>query len=307
MMDIVLVSGFLGAGKTTLIRHLLTSRTERFGKVAVIVNEVGEIGVDGALLSGRDVDILELTSGCICCTIKTDFSRAVQEIHDRIRPDFLVVEATGVAQPGDMLDVLFDPPLSEFSRLKSLVTVVDADFLKARELLGSFYDNQIRSADTLILNKTDLVEERALQEMEALLRQLNPRSMIFTTRYCAVDPSQLFWGGPGDRQEHPHDHNGLEDHHELGFQNFSFEDERPMDRGRLDQFLKALPPTLFRCKGWIRFPDNSALLDFTGGRYQIVPAGSSRPNALSFVGRNCDENEILHALEECLIKQPTKE
>ncbi|RLC65663.1 MAG: hypothetical protein DRH97_07710, partial [Chloroflexi bacterium] len=104
IIDVLLVSGFLGAGKTTLIKHLLTNETRDIGTVAVIVNELGEVGIDGTLLSGRDVDITELVSGCICCTIKTDFFMAIQEIHDRVDPDFLVVEATGVAQPGDILD-----------------------------------------------------------------------------------------------------------------------------------------------------------------------------------------------------------
>ena len=103
MMEVFLVSGFLGSGKTTLIRHLLTSRIKDLGKIALIVNEVGEIGVDGTLLSGQNVDMVEITSGCICCTMKNDFSKAVQEIRERIKPDFLIVEATGVAQPGDIL------------------------------------------------------------------------------------------------------------------------------------------------------------------------------------------------------------
>jgi len=140
VMDVLLVSGFLGAGKTTLIKHLLTSEIGWIGKVAVIVNEVGEVGIDGTLLSGQNVDMVELTSGCICCTIQTDFIKAVQEIRDRVDPDFLVVEATGVAQPGDMFDILFYSPLSDFTALKNMVTVVDADFFKAREVLGTFYN-----------------------------------------------------------------------------------------------------------------------------------------------------------------------
>ncbi|MGD8761851.1 MAG: GTP-binding protein, partial [Desulfobacteraceae bacterium] len=138
MMEVLLITGFLGAGKTTLIQHLLRSDFNAQEKVAVIVNEVGEIGIDGTLLAGQDVDILELTSGCICCTIKTDFFKAVQEIHRTYNPSYLVVEATGVAQPGDMLDVLFEAPLSDFSRLKKIITVVDADFFEAREVLGTF-------------------------------------------------------------------------------------------------------------------------------------------------------------------------
>ena len=138
MMNVFLVSGFLGSGKTTLIKHFLNSRMEDIGKTALIVNEVGDIGIDGTLLSGRNVDMIEISSGCICCTLKTDFSDAVQEIHDKVKPDLLIVETTGIAQPGDILDTLCEPPLDGYSRLRSLITVIDADLFKAREVFGSF-------------------------------------------------------------------------------------------------------------------------------------------------------------------------
>ncbi|MEE9611374.1 MAG: GTP-binding protein [Desulfatiglandales bacterium] len=300
-MEILLISGFLGSGKTTLIKHLLTSQIQKFGKVALIVNEVGDVGIDGTLLSGQDVDMVEITSGCICCTIKTDFSRAVQEIHDRVDPDFLIVEATGVAQPGDILDALFEPPMSEYSRLRGLVTVVDADIFKAREIFGTFYNNQIQSADTLILNKVDLIEPQSLQEIEALLGEMNPGARILPTPDCAVAPPLLLQGDPDVPSGHPHGHHDHGSFDEMGFQTFSFEDERPMHKEKLIEFLESLSPTLFRLKGWVRFPDVSAHLDFTGGRYSIRPMDGPRATALTFVGRNCSETQILEALEDCLV------
>jgi G3E family GTPase len=302
MMDIFLVTGFLGAGKTTLIRRLLTSEIEGVGKTAVLVNEVGQLGIDGTLLSGRDVDIIELTSGCICCTMKTDFVRAVLEIHDRVGPDFLLVEATGVAQPGDILDLLFEPDMKEFCRIRGLVTVVDAEFFEARELLGSFYNNQIRSAETLILNKVDLVAPETLQEIEALLREMNPGALIIPTRFCEVNLSLLIGGVSHDPKANFH---GLHEHghvDEMGFQIFSFEEDRPMDREKLIAFLQSLPPTLFRMKGWVKFRDGSAFLDFAAGRYRFEPIDNPRTTALSFVGRNCQQAEILNALKGCLNK-----
>lgn len=305
MMDVLLVSGFLGAGKTTLIRHLLSSETETLGKVAIIVNEVGKMGIDGTLLEGQDVDLIEITSGCICCTIKTDFSKAVQEIYDRVSPDFLVVEATGVAQPGEILDILLEPPLGEFSRLKNLVTVVDAEFFKAREFLGPFYDNQIRLADIIILNKVDLVGEGGLREIRALIKGMNPGAVILPTQYCEVDPSLLL--KPSETDEGARiSGSAHQDHDHLsGFQTFSYENAHPMDRGKLTEFLDSLPPSLFRLKGWVRLTDNSAHLDFAAGRYRLEPLDTPRPTALSFVGRKCNETEILSGLNDCLIKGPT--
>ena len=299
-MEVLLITGFLGAGKTTLIQHLLKSEFNAQEKVAVIVNEVGEIGIDGTLLAGQDVDILELTSGCICCTIKTDFFKAVQEIHRTFNPSYLVVETTGVAQPGEMLDVLFEPPLSDFSILRKIITVVDADFFEAREVLGTFYDNQIKCADTLILNKIDQVDDDQVEKIDAVLRELNPRVNIISTRYCAVDPATLLGVDSGSRLHASRDHHALHHAHE-GFHSFTLEDTRLLDRAKLNKFLEKLPPDLFRCKGWVRFPDGSRILNYTGTNYRIEPAEDSHDTALVFVGRNCDEKEILRALEACFL------
>jgi G3E family GTPase len=305
MMDILLITGFLGAGKTTLIKHLITSRTVGVGKVAVLVNEFGDVGIDGTILSGQDIDIVELTGGCICCTIKTDFFKAIQEIHDRVCPGLLLVESTGVAQPGDILEVLSDPALKQISRLMKLVTVVDADFFKVREVLGNFYVNQIRCADIIILNKVDSVEAEKLQEIAAQVREMNPGTMIFPAQYCAIDPLLLFRGDSGNLGGQTHHRHGDDHTEELSFQTFSFEDGRPIDRDRLTKFLDSLPPTLFRCKGWVRFPDTSVMLDFTSGRYRLAPSDDHRTTALTFIGRNCDSTEILSALNRCLVDEPS--
>lgn len=304
-MELVLISGFLGSGKTTLIRHILTVGLRGRGKMALLVNELGRIGVDGALLSGQDVDMVELTSGCICCTMKTDFIRAVQEIRERVSPDLLIVEATGVAQPGDILENLVDPPLKDTCRVQCLVTVVNAELFKARTVFGPFYESQIRFADILILNKIDLVEPETLEDIRAELRDLNAHAVILPTEHCSVDPARLFsassfqHGGDHRHGQH-HVHAHAED---MGFQSFSFEDGGVIDRERLDAFLKELPPTLFRLKGWVRLSDSTALLDFSAGRYRIAPYGQERGTALAFVGRHCDETAILAALKDCVIEQ----
>lgn len=302
-MDVFLITGFLGAGKTTLIRHLLSSEFSAEAKVAVIVNEVGEIGIDGAVIDrqgGQDVDVMELTSGCICCTIKTDFFKAVQEIHKTLKPSHLIVEATGIAQPGDMFDILCQAPVSEFSRLKFVVTVVDAGFFEAREVLGTFYDNQIKSADILILNKTDQVDSDRLEQIMTVLADLNAESHIVCAQHCAVDPNLLLGLSAGQQDRVPGDI--LSHHHEQGgFNSFTFEDRRLMDKQKLDRFLDALPPNLFRCKGWVRFADGSKLLNYTGGSYRFEPGDDAQDTALVFVGRNCDEKAIVEALKDCFV------
>jgi G3E family GTPase len=303
-MKVLLVTGFLGAGKTTLIRHLLTSPPERLGKLAVLVNEVGKIGLDGAMLAGLNVDVVELTSGCICCSIKTDFLKAVQEIHRRYAPSYLFVEPTGVAQPGEILDALSQPPLKEFCRVRSIVTIVDADFFKAREMLGSFYDRQIRGADVLLLNKIDLVGREKAEVIRARLADMNPRARIFPTENCSVESTLLFeessWSRGGTEQAGPMG----EELEPEGFQSFTFEDPGIMDRLKFARFLESLPPSLFRCKGWVRFPDSSVIVNYSGGNYRLEPTRDSHPTALVLVGRKCPQEEILEALKKCVLSGP---
>lgn len=301
-MELMLISGFLGSGKTTLVQQILTRGLEGRGKVALLVNEVGRIGVDGALLSGHNVDMVELTSGCICCSMKTDFIRAVQEIRDRVSPDLLIVEATGVAQPGDILENLIDPPLKDTCRVRCLVTVVNAELFKARAVFGPFYESQIRFADILIVNKVDLVDTDSLVEIQAQLRELNEHAAVLPAEYCSVDPDLLFPGTPFHSGEQPHSHPHHAHAEEMGFHSFSFEDGGAMDRERLEAFLKALPANVFRLKGWVRLADATALLDFSAGRYRIAPYAERRNTALAFVARHCDETAILAALKGCLIR-----
>lgn len=300
-MDVFLITGFLGAGKTTLIRHILGTGFNAEARVAVIVNEVGEIGIDGSVIArqdGRDVDVMELTSGCICCTIKTDFFKAVQQIHNTINPSHLIVEATGIAQPGDMFDILCQAPVSEFSRLKSVITVVDAGFFEAREVLGTFYDNQIKCADIIILNKTDQVDTDRLEQIKTVLSDLNAESHILAAQHCVVETDMLL-GLSARQQERPPGDHFFHQHEQGGFSSFTLEDRRLMDKQKLDRFLESLPPNLFRCKGWVRLPDGSKLLNYTGGSYRYEPGDGEHRTKLVFVGRNCDEKAIIEALYKC--------
>jgi len=177
--------------------------------------------------------------------------------------------------------------------------VVDAGFFEAREVLGTFYDNQIKSADILILNKTDQVDSDRLEQIKRVLCDLNPDSNIISTRHCAVDTDMLLGFSAKPQVRDPLE-NHFHHHEQGGFSSFACEDRRLMDREKLDRFLDSLPPNLFRCKGWVRFADGSKLLNYTGGNYRYEPGDGEHDTALVFVGRNCDEKEILKDLEKCL-------
>jgi len=151
-----LLFGFLGSGKTTLVRHLLAERGKDV-KTAVIVNEFGEVGVDGDILRGSNVDMVELNSGCLCCTLKGSLMLAVEELRSKANVERVIVESTGVAQPGELTETLADASMKLKVDIGPLVTVVDAaKFPRLVNMLGEFYVAQIENADIVIINKMDL-------------------------------------------------------------------------------------------------------------------------------------------------------
>ena len=156
-MRINLIFGFLGSGKTTLVRRMLATDTAG-KKIAVIVNAFGEVTIDGAILAsrkdGENIDLVELTSGCLCCTLKGSLLNAVEELRIKQNVEILVIEATGIAEPEEMIETFSDPALAQNYEIAPMVTVVDTPkFLKIREMLGPFYEAQVVNADTIILNK----------------------------------------------------------------------------------------------------------------------------------------------------------
>ena len=186
-MKINLFFGFLGSGKTTLVRRVLAERAPKL-PLAVIVNEFGQVGIDGAILEGRNVDIVELNSGCVCCTLKGSLLNAIEELQQTRGIKQVVVEATGIAQPEDMLETLSDPGFRASIDIGPLVTVVDAaKFHVLRENLGEFYGAQIANADVLLLNKIDLADAEQLESVHREVQQLNPEAAVLFTEQCEVD------------------------------------------------------------------------------------------------------------------------
>ena len=189
-----LLFGFLGSGKTTLVRRILG---ERGGgrPMAVIVNEFGEVGVDGEVIAGSNVNLVELTSGCLCCTLRGSLMSAVEELREKAGVEQIVVEATGVASPGDMLEDLNDSKLAGELDVGPLVTVVDAPkFTRLQEMLGEFYEEQVENADVLVLNKIDLATPDALDEARTAVREINPDATLLFAERGDTDLSLLLDG-----------------------------------------------------------------------------------------------------------------
>ena len=188
MTKIDIVSGFLGAGKTTLIKKLLAEAFQG-EKLVLIENEFGEISIDGGFLKDSGVQISEMSSGCICCSLVGDFNKALKEVHEKFQPDRILIEPSGVGKLSDVI-VAVENTVKDVPdmKLNSFVTVADASKVKVyMKNFGEFYNNQIESAGTIILSRTQKLSQEKLEAAVALLREKNPDAAILTTPWDVLD------------------------------------------------------------------------------------------------------------------------
>jgi G3E family GTPase len=227
-IPVTVLTGYLGAGKTTLLNRILTEPHGQ--KFAVIVNEFGEIGIDNELVVGADEEVFEMNNGCICCTVRGDLIRIMENLMRRKgKFDAIIVETTGLADPAPVAQTFFmDQDVQEAARLDAVVTVADAKWLKDRLKDAPEAKNQIAFADVILLNKADLVTPEQLREVEARIRAINPYAKLHRTvkaevpiaevlgrnafdldRILEIEPAFL----EGDGHDHDHDHDHGHHHH----------------------------------------------------------------------------------------------
>ena len=181
MTKIDIISGFLGAGKTTLIKKLL-EEVFKGEKVVLIENEYGEVGIDGGFLKDSGIEITEMNSGCICCSLVGDFTKSLGEVCDRFHPDRILVEPSGVGKLSDVMASVVDVEKSVPVKLNALVTVVNANkALKQMKAFGEFFNNQVEFATTIVLSRTQEVDNAKLEEVVKVMKEKNPNAAIITT------------------------------------------------------------------------------------------------------------------------------
>ncbi|MFP5213436.1 MAG: CobW family GTP-binding protein [Acidobacteriota bacterium] len=287
---IMLITGSLGSGKTTLLKRILESTGRR---IAVLMNEFGEIAIDSKIISGENVEIVELAGGCVCCSMTGELEAAVREIIEKVKPEIIVVEATGVAE-SDALVFEVEESLPEV-RLDSVVCIVDAYLSVKHPQVGYTARTQLTASDIILLNKIDLVSSEEVKEVEGQIRRFNDTALVFRTVGCDVDIGLLFGL---DVEKRP---KVLIRHGNIEFESFVYATEAVLDKDRFDGVVASLPDSVFRAKGFVRLRSGgSILLNYVLGRaeFEDFPADVTQ---LVFIGPKLGEEKesILKRLKEC--------
>ena len=297
-MRLCMLFGFLGSGKTTLARRILEHQPGR-PRMAVIVNEFGDVGIDGTILEGKAIDLIELTSGCLCCTLKGPLLSAVEEIEARKDAQYVIVEATGVAEPKEMIEMFADAKLQGRYDIGPLVTVVDAaNFLQLREILGGFYTEQIEHSDIVVLNKIDISSTKKLQEVQQEVEQLSPEATIFFAERCDIEVDEVLDGAPSrllaDRIESDvSDTEGHDHARHPAVESFVLEAAGNAGRDGIKSFFAGLPVAVWRAKGFATVDGEPMLIQYTIGGLDLSPAKRPPHEHLVFIGRQMDREAIL--------------
>ncbi|PPJ62384.1 CobW family GTP-binding protein [Cuspidothrix issatschenkoi] len=333
-LPVTIITGFLGSGKTTLLNHILTN--QQGVKTAVLVNEFGEIGIDNELVVSTQDNMVELSNGCICCTINNDLVDAVYKVLEREEKlDYLVVETTGLADPLPVAMTFLGSELRDLTRLDSIVTVVDAANYSLDLFNSEAALSQITYGDVIILNKTDLVDEPTLQELEKKINNIKEGSRIIRTTKSQVPLPLILSVGlfesdkyfDSHAQEHhhhddhdDHDHSTCEhDHHDHkhhhhehshhlendGFISISFQSDKPFSIRKFQYFLDSqLPTNVFRAKGIMWFDESPQrhIFHLCGKRFTIDDDQwkGEKKNQLVLIGQNLDSETLLQQLENCI-------
>ena len=310
--DIFLLVGFLGSGKTTLLNRVLSWDAD-LSDTVVLVNEFGKIGIDGAIIKSKSKgrEVIELTSGCICCTLTDELVDTLSDIWERFRPKRILLEATGVAEPQSIADIIASESLRERMRVNKRITVLGIRYWLGREAYGPFFMNQIEQADLILLNKIDTVSKGQLQTAVADLKAHVPGCPVLPTLHCEVDP-EVFWNRastlrlgnfytsmPSSAIDMALEKDKTRDQNRIVFDTFDFVSEKPLDKDLFETFLKSLPWQLFRIKGPVRFQNQTVLLNYVSGQVDWQEWEEMDQTRLAFIGYDIDAEEILKQLPRC--------
>lgn len=324
-VPVTILTGFLGAGKTTLLNHILHS--DHGMKIAVLVNDFGAINVDSQLIVGVEGEMVTLSNGCICCTIRGDLVReTLQLLLSDDPPEYVIIEASGVSDPLAVALTFRVPEVMRFVNLDSIITVVDAEqFLELKNSDKQLGIDQVAFADIVVLNKVDMVTDTYLEMVKTRIREISPDARIIEAVQGQVAPQLLLGGGTfspeklaqreghdvhthavDEDHDHDHDHN-----HALVYSTWSWTSSTPLKLDRLQKVLQQLPTTVYRSKGIIylaEYPEGRCVFQLVGKRGELVrhrpwQANEARQTQVVIISSHegINGDELTRLLEACMV------
>jgi G3E family GTPase len=315
---LIVLTGFLGSGKTSFLQHFIEYQVQLNRFVAVIQNEIGEIGLDGKLLD-HDYAVTEIDEGCVCCTLVGNLKKAIHQMLSSFHPDYIVLETSGLANPYNLLDEIFE--VDELVRFDSITTVVDG--LNIEESLDTYYvaREQIKAADILLVNKRDLLNEIQLRKINRKLKEMNPTAPILLTRQGDINPALVYGVDPQDEPVEAHrnklqreTHHKHHSHEFDGLSSYKISLAGPLKRERFIETIQSIPRSVFRIKGVVEFTDDDKPLFFqyVGGRFEFSEFNNPKMSDrfLVLIGQNMHKecaDRLLIKLNETMESFMTRE
>lgn len=312
-IPITAITGFLGSGKTTLVNHILANNQGL--KIGVVVNDYGDINIDAKLVAGQTDTMLELTNGCMCCSLDSlELDQAIGQFAYPGSPiEYIVIEASGLAEPADLALTLRDA-MGNRTRLDSIVAVLDAVNLEDNAAANTTSLQQIEYSDFIIINKSDLADRTKVAQIKQLVTGINQRARIFTTTRAEIDVRLLldqdahkieFAADGHDHHQHLHD----------SYMMVSFEETNPLDPSKFQNFVNSqIPTSVYRAKGIVNLGNKGHrrkyVFQLVGKRAELTWTdwGQTKPSTeLVFIGQDFDKAALLKSLKASIDTHPEQQ
>ncbi|MFD1737072.1 CobW family GTP-binding protein [Bacillus salitolerans] len=301
-VPIYILSGFLGAGKTTLLKNILEQEKSFNRNIAVLMNELGEVSIDSRSVDG-DIPLKELLNGCVCCTIQGQLEAQLQELVQLHKLDAIYIETTGVAHPLEVVDACMSPILIEKLNVEAVITLIDANRWCDRKSLSpqlqSLLLQQVKYADVILINKIDEITEMLQGQLSYEIQQINSYGKLLLTRFAKVHLKDFQVNNTANRKI-AEGYEATHVHHHLQLKTFVYNFTVPVNIDIFEDWIRNMPDTIYRIKGYIRFThsDSLFLFQYSYGMPLYMKELIKITTNLVFIGENLPVEQIRQELQQ---------